>query len=570
MTNTQRKSYSSAIMKKTSDLEESYNTYQNRISSAYDDFLDTDEDEYNTRNQMIETIGPYTPAMTELNNLYGYEIRSYSSYSYRMISTTYINLGDYVPYGDYCGVVDSVGAWDAFRTYSGIDRSKCSTVLNPYGMYSDTDKSSEDTSPNSISFSFDSLMVLCSQYGSLTGELSSLQASISRYSASSRTGIDWKSLLAALSSLKITYRLQMYNGSFYFSIPQITPYQYTQISKYLISYSGKNFYSNVSNLEATNGDSAYITYANFNLSKTTTIVYSGCTRTTKVLYYTYSVDVNYNSPSNYKGYPMDSRLNASKVSVVKDIVNVKNKLKNLYYSYCSLQDYQKITDCSPETNYYNLYKTFLNFDNTTDSDDKTVCCDYVGLTLPTLSNVLTQKSVVQSYASKRINVLKQLFNDTLATSEINNYIKQRLDKSEGTLISIYDSFTSIDKTYLQYISSISNACSLLKKLLVLEGKVDADGTNIVYVAKSPSEYYSCNGLSPKIYVGDTVYLLDNCYSETSAKILSIGTDSVLAGTSVSSDGSSTTESYETVYKLTLSSGISNYTKDNCFRLVKEL
>lgn len=175
--------------------------------------------------------------------------------------------------------------------------------------------------------------------------------------------------------------------------------------------------------------------------------------------------------------------------------------------------------------------------------------------------------------------------------EFNSYLRNRMDKTDGTLINWYNNTCTLDNSFSSLNSSFEESNMLFKKLLVWEIVIEERGLDYIYLHNKENNYRF--GLSKyyqkvnqdikkeeELKVGDVVFLLDSENEEIMTTIKSIenveieldeGPDININTTEsdiskLEIDENSTVK----VKKITFNNTISDvYSVDNWFRLVKE-
>jgi hypothetical protein len=179
------------------------------------------------------------------------------------------------------------------------------------------------------------------------------------------------------------------------------------------------------------------------------------------------------------------------------------------------------------------------------------------------------------------------------SEELNTYLRNRMDKTDGTLLTWYGSVCSMDNSYSSLEDSIKEGSMIFKKLLVWEITIDRDDENSIYLYNKDNDFrsdlnkcYKKVGMDirkdEELKVGDVVFLMDNNSEnpEVMTTIKSIEninlelTDSPEINISTKQDDFNNIEissnATTKVKKITFNNTINfNYSTEDGFRLIKE-
>lgn len=606
----ERRKYSERILEKIAEIKDEEESIFKRIQDSIETFNENGSDEDVTQRKFcLDLVERAKFAIEELKNLNkNYKDGLQSKRLNKYLNVKKINIADYVIKNDFFNkteIEDLEGCWSMLKKYSsGEDRGTIENYINPYG---DNDKEYEADNTNVDYNDYKKVSVESDFHKLNLSNLFEVNVNLKNNA--------YAQLLALKNLSNEDYKLAM--GNKY--IPFL---QYLENSNSITFKTANEFVvsgfvtagSLPTGFWGGDVDRDYFIVLNSNnepeiifieeFSVGVSVVSNGYGSSSVV---TETVPTGYNADQVKFKYTIKCR-SENRFSLNKNLsaVNKKNKafekyknnilnclnkgneiIKRIYDNGITPEYDNGMLIDRPETNYKNFYNELKG---------------------TTSLNVNLLNRIGDFFVARKLSLFDYFLYGTYEdedgdgkdelipsdfSEELNTYLRNRMDKTDGTLLTWYGSVCSMDNSYSSLEDSIKEGSMIFKKLLVWEITIDRDDENSIYLYNKDNDFrsdlnkcYKKVGMDirkdEELKVGDVVFLMDNNSEnpEVMTTIKSIEninlelTDSPEINISTKQDDFNNIEissnSTTKVKKITFNNTINfNYSTEDGFRLIKE-
>lgn len=533
----ERRKYSERILEKIAEIKDEEESIFKRIQDSIETFKENGSDEDVTQRKLcLDLVERAKFAIEELKNLNkNYKDGLQSKRLNKYLNIKKINIADYVIKNDFFNkteIEDLEGCWSILKKYSADeDRGTIENYINPYG---DSDKEYEAENTN----------VDYNDYKKVSVESDFHKLNLSNLF---EINVDLKNnayaqLLALKNLSNEDYRLAMGNSY----VPFLP---YLENNNSITFKTANEFVVNgiITAGELPTGfwggdvDRDYFIVLNSNnepeiifieeFSVGVTVVSNGYGSSSVV---TETVPAGYNPDQVKFKYTIKCR-SENKFSLNKklSVVSKKNKAFEKYKN--------NILNCLNKGNEIikRIYDNGITpeYDNGTLIDRPEINYKnfYNELKGATSLNINLLNRIGDFFVARKLSLFDYFLYGTYEdedgdgkdelipsdfSEELNTYLRNRMDKTDGTLLTWYGSVCSMDNSYSSLEDSIKEGSMIFKKLLVWEITIDRDDESSIYLYNKDNDFrsdlnkcYKKVGMDirkdEELKVGDVVFLMDN-------------------------------------------------------------